>query len=163
MGITFYSKTKYSSMPYSTLQDVRRAFIIAAIEYLSSQTPTIYDLDTRSFVPFKSVKNPYLRGMRDSIVKDLKMSIKGEMIDYNFIQNVQEHIGMFDLTGLCSFVNHSDSDGILSIGQSCDIFTTLIHLHSYLRKHLGRNVSVLPELVEVFQDALENKVPVWVS
>lgn len=156
-----YGKTKKVSVPYSTGTDLRKAMISAAIDYLSSPDAVIYDSGTRKYI---SITDPAVKKQRQGLIKDLKGIIqKNGYIDWDYLENLFGFLAPVNLQGAITYIKSLDAEGSWNLGETYNILVALTLLEPYLRKYLKQHKTLVPRMIEVFQDAVVNQYPVHIK
>lgn len=136
MGVDIYCNDIHTRCTYMGLQRFRLMLLKATLKYIENskkELKTIYEKNHQYGVEAKYYENDYktiMKYMRNLITTD---SVIYSMPNYSKIcKSCNNLLKLFDLYGVIIFVNHSDSDGYFTKGETFDILNSLQYTCMYM-------------------------------
>ena len=185
MGLDLHCKDKTLHCGYSYVHFVRKYLTQMTIEYL--QTITFRD----KFQPEESLKDYYIPSPHDDS-QDKEIDHEEQEGDFNsrkkklinFLEqtlipntilsqinytiwsinssDVDYYMKEFGIIGLKHFVNHSDCEGYLTLGESMDIISLISRIYKFKDKYIssdelrGDNI-FFDDLIDLLKTSVDNK------
>lgn len=139
MGVEFVCGLTDWHQSYSGLQEQRRAWLEATVEYLKTLN-FVYDPDSNND---EESDRQWFESERNSITEALKratqpttMLIGLSHVNYADFEKVdKDTLRSFRLIGLHLFVKHSDCEGSYCPGEALEILTTYKKIEPFMKLH----------------------------